>query len=385
VRNLGPATFSLAAPSQEHRAMNPSVICPVILSGGSGTRLWPLSRADRPKQFLPLEGGSSLLQQTVLRVADRARFAAPVVVANALHLEEIGRQLAAAGIAPGRLILEPRPRNTAAAIALAAFSASPDDLLLVMPSDHRIADLAAFHDAIDRGMAAARDGWLVAFGLSPDRPETGYGYIEPGEDIGGGAFRAASFVEKPGRASAERLLERGGHLWNGGIFLFRARSFLDSLERAEPAVFDRVRAAIAGARREGDILRPDPACFEAAPAISIDHAVMERSANVAIVPVDMGWSDIGSWDSLNALVGADNEGNRLVGEIVAIETKGCSIRSTGPLVAAFGIEDLTIVATRDAVLIIPKGRGQDVARIVREIEARQAGAPQSAPESPPAK
>jgi mannose-1-phosphate guanylyltransferase/mannose-1-phosphate guanylyltransferase/mannose-6-phosphate isomerase len=364
--------------------MNPSVICPVILSGGSGTRLWPLSRADRPKQFLPLDGGFSLLQQTALRVADRARFAAPVVVANARHLEEIERQLGAVGIAPGRLILEPRPRNTAAAIALAAFSAAPDDLLLVMPSDHRIADLAAFHQAIDRGVAAARDGWLVTFGLSPDRPETGYGYIERGESIAGGAFKAAAFVEKPDRAAAELLLERGGHLWNGGIFLFRARNFLDSLERAEPAVFERVGAAIAGTRSARGIVRPDPACFEAAPAISVDHAVMERSPNVAVVPADMGWSDVGSWDSLNELAGADDQGNRLEGEIVAMETKGCSIRSTGPLVAALGIQNLTIVATPDAVLIIPTGRGQDVARIVREIEARRAGASQAAPETPPA-
>ncbi|HEX8642518.1 MAG TPA: sugar phosphate nucleotidyltransferase [Allosphingosinicella sp.] len=329
-------------------------ITPVILSGGSGMRLWPLSRQDRPKQFLALSGECSLVQETALRVSDPADFAPPLVVAGEAQGPEIEAQLAAAGIPGARILLESAARNTAPAVALAAFAADADDLLLVLPSDHFIADAAAFRAHVAAARAAAEADWLVTFGMTPDRAETGYGYIAPGEEIGGGLRRVAEFVEKPDRATAEAWLASGSHLWNSGIFLFRAAAFLDALAAHAPGV----HAALS----HGDLA--------SSPSLSIDVAVMEKHDRVAVRPAAFGWSDIGSWESLHAVLAKDAAGNALAGDVVALDTSGCLIRSDGPVVAAIGVSDLVIVATERAVLIVPRAESQRAQEAIAALLAR---------------
>ena len=334
-------------------------IVPVILSGGSGTRLWPLSRAEKPKQFLSLTAAETMLQLTAAR-ARGAGFAAPVVVANAAHADEVEAQLAAAGAEPQALVLEPVGRNTAPAIALAALSADPDAALLVMPSDHVIADVDAFHAAIRRALPLVEDGWLVTFGITPDAPETGYGYIQVGEEVAAGVHRVARFVEKPRRDVAEAMLAAGDHAWNGGIFLFRADAFVAALERFAPAMLAAVRASLDAARREGARVWPDADAFAASPSDSIDYAVMEKADRVAVVPVAMGWSDVGSWDALHAISEGDAQGNVVSGDVVALDAANCLVRAEGVRVAIAGVSDLIVVASGSDVLIVPRGRSQDV-------------------------
>lgn len=343
-------------------------ITPVILSGGSGTRLWPLSRGDRPKQLLALTAAETMLQLTARRCPPGTRFAPPLIVANALHADLIEAQLDSAGVFPAALILEPVARNTAPAIALAAITADPDAILLVMPSDHVITDVDAFHAAIAAALPVVADGWLATFGITPDAPETGYGYICRGEPIADGVFRVDRFVEKPDRSTAERYLAEGCYAWNGGIFLFRADAYLAALEAHAPAILAAAREAIGKAERAGGRILPDAAAFGASPSDSIDYAVMEKADRVAVAPADMGWSDVGSWDALHMLATRDAADNAHEGEVVAIDTSGCLIRSTGPLVAAVGISDLIVVATSDAVLVLPRGSSQDVKRIVDRLK-----------------
>jgi mannose-1-phosphate guanylyltransferase len=342
-------------------------ITPVILSGGSGTRLWPLSRTGRPKQLLALTHEETMLQLTARRTDDQLRFAAPVVVANAAHATEIEEQLA--GIAASAtLILEPVARNTAPAIALAALAGEPGALMLVMPSDHVIADVAAFREAIDAALPLANEGWLVTFGIKPQGPETGYGYIRAGERLAAGVNRVDRFVEKPDRSTAEAYLAEGCYFWNGGIFLFRADAFMAELEAQAPGIAAAARASIAGARTEGLRLYPDADAFGTSPSDSIDYAVMEQADRVAVVPVNMGWSDVGSWDALHDLAIKDESGNAHHGEIISIDTSGCLIRSNGPLVAAVGVKDLIVIATGDAVLIMPRGSSQEVKRAIEALK-----------------
>jgi mannose-1-phosphate guanylyltransferase len=348
-------------------------IIPVILSGGTGMRLWPLSRLGRPKQFLALTGEHSLLQQTALRVAGDG-FAAPIVVGAAGQAEELAAQFAAIGIAPSLTILEPAPRNTAPAAALAALAAAPDDLLLVLPSDHLVADEAVFRASIAAARPAAEAGWLVTFGMAPDRPETGYGYIKAGEPTPEGASRAAAFVEKPDLATAQAYLAEGGWLWNSGMFLMRADAFLDALRQHAPYLAPAVEAAWAGARRDGARLLPDAASFARAPGQSIDHAVMERHDRVAVLPASFGWSDIGSWEALHGVSAPDGDGNVLVGDVVAIGSSGSLIRSEGPVIAAIGVEDMIVVATERAVLIVPRAQSQRVDEAIAALNARAAPA-----------
>ncbi len=345
-------------------------IVPVILSGGAGTRLWPLSRIDRPKQLLRIDGEHTMLQQTALRTADPGRFAAPSIVAGANHADEIERQLVEIGTPPALLILEPAGRNTGPAIALAALAAEPDDLLLVMPSDHIIRDPHAFRAAIDTALPHARNGMLVTFGIAADRPETGYGYIARGEALGPGAFKVARFVEKPDPASAASMLAQGDHDWNAGIFLFRAEAYLDALEALEPTLLSSVRAAMAAQLDEGIRVQPDARWFARAPALSIDHAVMEKWPHVAVVPVDMGWSDIGSWESLHRLGEEDAAGNVVSGEAMTIDAQGCLIRSDGPTIVAIGVRDLVVVATERAVLVVPRAEAQRAAEAIEALRRR---------------
>ena len=346
----------------EHRR-----ITPVILSGGSGTRLWPLSRTGRPKQLLSLTHEETMLQLTARRAVGR-RFAAPIVVANAAHADEIGGQLGDVGIPDALLILEPAARNTAPAIALAAIEAGPDAILLVMPSDHVIADVTAFHAAIERAVSLVEAGWLVTFGVAPTAPATGYGYICRGEGIAAGVNRVERFVEKPDRAAAEHYLASGDYSWNGGIFLFTAGAYLDALEQFAPDIADAARAALGTARREGRQVFPDAEAFGRSPSDSIDYAVMEKAERVAVVPVDMNWSDVGSWDALHELALKDDANNAHHGEVIAIDTTNCLIRSEGPLVAAVAVKDVIVIATRDAVLVLPRGDSQQVKRAVEALK-----------------
>jgi mannose-1-phosphate guanylyltransferase / mannose-6-phosphate isomerase len=348
------------------------MIHPVILSGGSGTRLWPMSRALYPKQLLALTGEKSLLQETALRLAGDGGFAAPLVIANEEHRFIIAEQMRAIGIAPAALVLEPVGRNTAPAATIAALrlvAAEPDALMLVMPSDHVIADPAAFRAAVGRAAAAAEAGRLVTFGITPERAETGYGYIAKGGALAGaeGVFAVAAFVEKPAPATAEHYVASGDYFWNSGIFLFPAALYLAEIERLCPAMLAACRRALAGEKSDHDFVRLDKTAFADCPADSIDYAVMERTARAAVVPVAMGWSDLGSWDSLWEIGAKDGRGNAILGNVVAEETGNCYLRSEAGLVAAIGVEDLVVVATDDAVMVAPRSRSQEVKQLVARL------------------
>jgi mannose-1-phosphate guanylyltransferase / mannose-6-phosphate isomerase len=348
------------------------MIHPVILSGGSGTRLWPMSRTLYPKQLLSLLGQDSLLQRTVRRVADRQGFAAPLLVANEEHRFIIAEQLREIAAVPRALLLEPVGRNTAPAACIAALAlteAEPDLLMLVMPSDHTIGDLAAFADAVEGAATAARAGALVSFGITPQRAETGYGYIRRGSELDGakGVFAVAEFVEKPGPEQAQAYVASGEHSWNSGMFLFPARVYLDELERLRPDMVAACRDALATAQRDSDFVRLGREAFAGCDSDSIDYAVMEHTRRAAVVPVSMGWSDIGSWDALWEMGDKDQHGNSIEGNVVAEDARNCYLRSEAGLVAAIGIEDLVVVSTADAVMVAPRNRTQDVKKLVARL------------------
>jgi len=338
------------------------IIHPVVLSGGRGTRLWPMSRALHPKQLLGLVGERTMLQETVARVGG-APFAAPLVVCNEEHRFTVAEQLRRQQVVPEALVLEPAGRNTAPAAAVAA-------LLLIMPSDHVIGRPEAFRQAIDAAAAAAAAGALVTFGIRPTRPETGYGYIRAGAARAEpGVHRIERFVEKPDAATAERYLAEGGYYWNAGLFLFRADRYLAELERLEPEIVAACREAIASAGQDLDFLRLGGQAFAACPSRSIDYAVMEHAQDAAVVPVDMAWSDVGAWDALWDIGDKDAAGNRLLGDVISQNATNCYVRSESGLVAVVGVADLVVVTTDDAVLVAHKDRAQDVKQVVDRLEA----------------
>jgi len=326
-----------------------------------------MSRPEMPKQLLPLTADETMLQLTARRAHGEA-FAAPIVVANARHADAIDEQLAAADAKPQAVILEPVGRNTAPAIALAALAAGAEDALLVMPSDHVIADVEAFRAAVEAAMPMVADGWLVTFGIAPDAPETGYGWIQVGDQLAEGVHRVARFVEKPPRDRAEAMLAAGDHVWNGGIFLFRADMFLGALAAHAPTILTAAQTAMRDARREGVRVYPDADAFGASPSDSIDYAVMERADRVAVVPVAMGWSDVGSWDALLAISPCDERGNHHRGEVLAIDTNNCLIRSDGVRISAVGVSDLIVVACGNDVMIVPRGHSQDVKKLIEAMQ-----------------
>jgi len=347
------------------------MLIPVILSGGSGTRLWPLSRKNLPKQFLPLAGDSSLFQQTVARTHGLSDTAAPIVVCSEDHRFLVAEQLLELKVEGASIMLEPLPRNTAPAIALAALQAmarDPEAVILVLPADHLIGDEQNFQQAVASALPVAQQGWLVTFGIRPDGPETGFGYIRRGETIPG-AFRVARFVEKPDAATAQSYLEDGGYDWNSGMFMFRAQRYMEELERYAPAIAAAVRASFDTANADLDFVRIDKTAFTMSPEDSIDYAVMERTDRAAVVPVSCGWSDIGSWAALWTAAEKDPDGNRLEGDVIAIDSHNCLVRSAERrLIATLGVDDLVVVDTPDATLIASRGRSQDVKKLVDQLK-----------------
>ncbi|WP_019054808.1 mannose-1-phosphate guanylyltransferase/mannose-6-phosphate isomerase [Sphingobium xenophagum] len=350
---------------------DPMTIVPVILSGGSGTRLWPVSRPERPKQLLPLTADETMLQLTAVRMQGFASALVdhPILVSNAAHAHIIDQQLQQSGITDYQVILEPIGRNTAPAIALAALEAKGDKALLVMPSDHVIADLPAFHEAIARALPLVAKGWLVTFGITPDGPETGYGYIQMGPMCGEGVHQVKRFVEKPDVANAERMLAEGNHAWNAGIFLFRADAYLAALEKHQPDMLAVVQAAMAGAKRDCAQIFPDAMAFHACPSDSVDYAIMEREAQVACVPVSMGWSDVGSWDSLHAVSARGGDENAVRGDALLLGAHNCLVHSDGPRVTLVDVDDLIVVVSHGDVMILKRGESQKVRKVTEALKA----------------
>ncbi len=340
-------------------------VTPVILCGGAGTRLWPLSRQGRPKQMLDLTGGGTMLALTAARAGDASIYTPPLVVGAAAQADAVACEVGEGAT----LILEPSARNTAPAIALAALNAAPGAMLLVLPSDQHIADGEGFDAAVRRALPLALDGWIVTFGMTPDRPETGYGYIKRGETLGEGLFAVDRFVEKPDAATAAAWLAEGGYDWNGGIFLMRADALIDGLAIHAPDILAAARAAMAGQQVEGARISPDAAAFAGAPSISIDYALMEKAEKVAVAPVAIGWSDIGGFAALRDIMAQDEAGNALAGDTIALDTENCLIRSNGPLVAAIGVKDLVVIAAGGAVLVVPRDQSQRVKEIVERLKA----------------
>lgn len=350
-----------------------TLITPVILSGGSGTRLWPLSTPEKPKQFLDLLGPLSMFQLTLQRCTDSGLYRQPIVVGAAGHTEIMSKQLQDIGSSPAAVILEPCARNTAPAIALAALAAgNPTDLLLVMPSDHVIKNITAFQKAVRQSVPVAQSRWLVTFGIKPTGPATGYGYIRQGDPVVGSekSRAAVEFVEKPDRRRAEQMVVDGDYCWNAGIFLFRADAYLAAMEEHAPAMLEACRAAMTEKRMESELLYPAPDAFAAAPSGSIDYAIMERAGNIAVTPVNPGWSDVGSWDSLFDISDKDRDSNALFGRAEAINSRGNLIHSREIEVCALCVENLIIVTHGNRVVVLPRGQSQDIKDLVQRLEEK---------------
>ena len=351
-----------------------STIHPVILSGGSGTRLWPLSRAALPKQLLPLASKFSMLQETISRLTGMPEMTDPLMVCNVEHRFMVAEQLRQIGARPEAIVLEPVGRNTAPAIAVAALVLAkhdPDALMLVLPADHLIRDVAAFHDAIRRAAQAAQTGQLTTFGITAPTPETGYGYIRKGAVLAtdSATHHVAAFVEKPDLITAQAYVASGDYYWNSGMFLFRASDFLAELQAFRPDILDASRAALAAAVHDLDFLRLGTAAFEACPSESVDYAVMERTTRAAVVPTDIGWNDIGAWTALWEVGDKDAAGNVVRGDVMLEDASHNFVRAESRMVAALGVSDLVIVETTDVVLVAHKDRVQDVKKLVDRLKA----------------
>ena len=354
------------------------MLIPVILSGGSGTRLWPLSRELYPKQLLPLVGERTMLQETAARLTGLDDVGGPIVVCNDSHRFMVAEQMREFGAAAQAIILEPVGRNTAPAVAVAALVAlekskgkggDADPVLLVLPADHVIRNVEAFQSAVQAGLAAANAGKLVTFGVVPDRPETGYGYIRR-EKGAGPSYPVAEFVEKPDAATAEKYVASGDYFWNSGMFMFRARAFLGELKAHAPAILSACEDAVAAAKRDLDFTRLPTAEFGACPSDSIDYAVMEKTQVAVVVPLDAGWSDVGSWSALQDALPTDAQGNVMAGDVIVEDAQGCYLHATSRMIAAVGLRDHVVVETKDAVLVAPRDRVQDVKQLVSKLKAQ---------------
>ena len=359
------------------------MLTPVILSGGAGTRLWPLSRELYPKQLLPLTGERTMLQQTAARL-EGLGVCAPVVVCNEAHRFLVAEQLRQINSEPRAIVLEPFGRNTAPAIALAAHAAlkgtkaeankatkaeanAGEPVLLVLPADHVIRDVPAFHKAIRAALGAAEQGRLVTFGIVPSTAETGYGYIQRGNATGA-VHQITRFVEKPTLERAREFVKSGDYYWNSGMFMFRARRYLQELESLAPEIAKACQAAFLGAKADLDFTRIDAKAFEHCPADSIDYAVMEKTSEAVMVPLDAGWSDVGSWAALHEASDADSHGNVTHGDVISEDSEGCYLYSESRLVSVVGLKDHVVVETKDAVLVAPRDRVQDVKKLVHRLK-----------------
>jgi mannose-1-phosphate guanylyltransferase/mannose-6-phosphate isomerase len=343
-----------------------STVRPVILSGGAGTRLWPLSTGDRPKQFLALLG-EPLFEATLARVAALGELGPVMVVTGGDHVGPVERAIQGSDLTVDPILLEPSGRNTAPAVVAAALVSDPEDVLIILPADHTVEDVPSFRTAVEMAVSLAAGGALVAFGATPTRPEIGYGYIEKGEEIDG-AYRVARFKEKPGSEEAERLAGEGHHLWNCGMFVFTAGRLLEEARRHSPEMVSAVAASLPEATSGRVTLGPS---FADIAPISIDHAVMERTDGAVVIPVDIGWSDVGSWQSVWELADHDEDGNVLRGDVAAVEVTDSYVLATSRTVAIAGVDGLVVVETPDAVLVVPSERAQ----LVRDLVSRAAAGP----------
>ena len=347
------------------------MLFPIIMAGGSGSRLWPLSRQLNPKQFLPLaDADFSMLQATIQRLAGLGA-ALPRLICNEQHRFLAAEQLRLLGLEKAGILLEPVGRNTAPAIALAALQAcseTEDPILLVLAADHLIKDVEAFQTCIQTALPLAQDGKLVTFGIVPTHAETGYGYIEQGIDVGIGGFKVSRFVEKPDLVTAQEYLANGSYFWNSGMFMFRASRYLEELETYRPDILAACRAALAGGSQDMHFTRVDEAAFAACPDDSVDYAVMEKTADAVMVPLDAGWSDIGSWTALWDVSDKDQQGNVFKGDVLNQQSRNTYVHADSRLVATVGLDDLVIVETKDAVLVAHKDHVQDVKKIVEQLK-----------------
>ncbi|MDD5113442.1 MAG: mannose-1-phosphate guanylyltransferase/mannose-6-phosphate isomerase, partial [Methylobacter sp.] len=342
---------------------------PVILSGGSGTRLWPLSRGQYPKQFLPLVSDNTMLQETLLRLSGLEQLQPPIAVCNEDHRFMLAEQLWEIHAKPAAIILEPIGKNTAPAVALAALSAqSPDDVLLILPADHVINNVEAFHTAVNQARELAEQGYLVTFGIVPTEPETGYGYIKRASSPQGAAFNVEAFVEKPNLETAKHYLQTGNYFWNSGMFAFKAGVYLQELEKFNPAMLETCRRALTTAKIDLDFVRLNKEIFSTCPSDSIDYAVMEKTDKAVVIPLDADWNDVGSWSALWDVTDKDDSGNAINGDVLTVDTKNSYIHAGSRLVAAIGVRDLVIIETADAVMVAPKDRVQEVKDIVAQLK-----------------
>jgi len=345
---------------------------PVILSGGSGTRLWPLSRGIYPKQFLPLVSDKTMVQETVLRLKGIEGLQAPIAVCNEDHRFMMAEQLCRIDVHPECIILEPIGKNTAPAVTMAALAAKdPEDILLVLPADHVIGNVAAFQEAVIKAGELAQQGFLVTFGVVPTAAETGYGYIKRSHENIADAFKVAEFVEKPNAAVAQAYVDSGEYYWNSGMFAFKAGRYLEELEKFAPDMLAACRSAYSAAKIDVDFVRLDKELFTQCPSNSIDYAVMEKTDEAVVIPLDAHWNDVGSWSALWDVRAKDSRGNALSGDVLALDTENSFIHSENKLVAVIGVKDLVIVETDDAVMVAPKDRVQEVKAIVAALKNQQ--------------
>jgi mannose-1-phosphate guanylyltransferase/mannose-6-phosphate isomerase len=348
-------------------------IIPVILSGGSGTRLWPLSRKQYPKQYLPLAGDNTMLQETILRLSGLDNLADPIIVCNADHRFLVAEQCQQIDITSPTILLEPIGRNTAPAIAAAALQSlkkTDNAVLLVLSADHVIQDIEAFHKAINIASQQAQEGKLATFGIVPTDANTGYGYIKSSPEHIDGVYKVEEFIEKPDLQTAQSYLEQGNYLWNSGMFIFKADKLIDELTTHSPEIVTSVNDAVNNAVKDLDFIRLDKQAFESSPSDSIDYALMEKSDNVVVVPLDAGWNDIGSWSALHDIGTKDNNGNVIKGDVIAQDTTNTYINANHHMVSTIGVDNLIIVDTPDATFIATQDKAQEVKSIVESLQAK---------------